>query len=186
MKVELEGFANLEKALAGLPANIGKAVARRAIKEAGEQMADRQRALAPVDDGELRDSINVKVRSRALDGLSEYGAVLQAGGSKRAASQALRKAKRQARDNGESLGNRITVTVGAAAPHAHLIEFGTKPRKHKKTGKSTGAGPAKPFIRPAFDAGLGDAVTKIGAGLEEEIAKASARIARKAARAAKG
>lgn len=42
------------------------------------------------------------------------------------------------------------VKVGARAPHAHLVEFGTKER-HTATGKSTGTMPKRPFIRPAFD-----------------------------------
>lgn len=43
-----------------------------------------------------------------------------------------------------------TVTVGAKAPHAHLVEFGTAERHHK-SGKSTGIMPKRPFIRPAYD-----------------------------------
>lgn len=39
--------------------------------------------------------------------------------------------------------------VKAKAPHAHLVEFGTAPRKHEKTGKRTGKMPAQPFLLPA-------------------------------------
>jgi len=36
------------------------------------------------------------------------------------------------------------------ARHAHIIEYGTKPR-YQKSGRYTGIGPAKPFFRPAVD-----------------------------------
>lgn len=42
------------------------------------------------------------------------------------------------------------VTVGAKAPHAHLVEFGTRLRRHK-SGKSTGVMRKRPFMRPAYD-----------------------------------
>ena len=182
MKVDIEGFKALEKSLGELPKTVGKGVARRAVAKAGEKMADRQRAKAPVADGTLRDSIGSKVQSKQLDGLAEYGEVLRSGGSRRDARSALRGARREARDSGSSKGNRVSVTVGAAAPHAHLVEFGTKPRRQKTTGKSTGVMPANPFIRPAFDEGVQSAIVDIAAGLETEIFAASARLARKAAR----
>ncbi|MDD4986689.1 MAG: HK97 gp10 family phage protein [Dehalococcoidales bacterium] len=37
------------------------------------------------------------------------------------------------------------------APHAHLVEYGTAQRHHK-SGKSVGSMPARPFVRPAWDA----------------------------------
>jgi len=40
--------------------------------------------------------------------------------------------------------------IRGMAPHAHLIEFGTKPR-HWKTGKYTGIGPARPYMMPAIE-----------------------------------
>jgi len=41
--------------------------------------------------------------------------------------------------------------VGAFAPHAHLVEFGTKVRVDRR-GKVSGHMPAKPFLGPAEDA----------------------------------
>lgn len=61
------------------------------------------------------------------------------------------------------------------AAHAHLVEFGTVERYHK-SGKSVGAMPAKPFMRPAFDQTkdqqLSILAREIGAGLEKEAARA--------------
>jgi HK97 gp10 family phage protein len=42
--------------------------------------------------------------------------------------------------------------VKSMAPHDHLVEFGSKPRYQKKTGRFTGSMPAHPFFRPAVDA----------------------------------
>jgi HK97 gp10 family phage protein len=36
------------------------------------------------------------------------------------------------------------------APHRHLAEYGTQPRRHK-SGKSVGSMPARPFMKPAAD-----------------------------------
>lgn len=42
------------------------------------------------------------------------------------------------------------VIAGAFAPHAHLIEAGTKKRV-TKTGRSTGLLQPRPFVRPALE-----------------------------------
>lgn len=178
-----EGFAALQLALDELPANLGKAAARRAMRRAGEDMADAQRALVPVASGELRDSIGLDVSTRNLTGLAAYADARAAGGSSRDAARAMRTARRTAKKAGAAQGTRIAVNVGAKAPHAHLVEFGTAPRK-QKNGKSTGTMPAEPFIRPAFDAGKDRAIATIRDGLAEEIKLTAARAAKRAARKA--
>jgi len=51
------------------------------------------------------------------------------------------------------------------ARHAHIIEYGTKPR-YQKSGRYTGIGPAIPFFRPAVDTNKGriqdEVITKLG------------------------
>lgn len=183
--VSVRGFKDLERQLADLPDNIGKAAARRAVKRAGEEMADAQRRGVPVDDGDLRDSIRVKVTNRNLDGLAEYGAVRRAGGSSKDAVAAMRGARREAKASGTQKGNRISADVGPTKPHAHLVEFGTGPRHHK-SGKYTGVMPATAFIRPAFDNGTDQAIETIKNGVTEEVAAAAKRMAAKAARSALG
>lgn len=56
-----------------------------------------------------------------------------------------------------------THIVGAFAPHAHLVEFGTALRVNKK-GKTSGHMPALPFLGPARDA--------VAGRLEEIVRKA--------------
>lgn len=59
-------------------------------------------------------------------------------------------------------------------PQAHLQEFGTQHH-----------GP-QPYMRPAWDGGKGDLLTGLADDLWSEIDKAAKRIARKAARQARG
>jgi len=51
----------------------------------------------------------------------------------------------------KSFDPNITAEVLNAAPYAHLVEFGTGPRKDGKTGASRGVMPAHPMIRPAVE-----------------------------------
>ncbi|MFS4583752.1 hypothetical protein [Phaeobacter sp. C3_T13_0] len=62
----------------------------------------------------------------------------------------------------------VTMYVGStnAAPHAHLIEFGTEPRYHK-SGKYVGAVAPDPSLGPAWDAHK----DQILSGIAEEIGK---------------
>lgn len=72
------------------------------------------------------------------------------------------KIRTSVRKTGNALGR-----VQATAPHAHLVELGTKPhwQKRKKGGPfrrrrlHPGADP-KPYLRPAYDANRADAVAK--------------------------
>lgn len=62
MKMKITGLRELEKALAALPAATGKNVLRRVSKEALKPVETAARAMAPVDDGDLRDSIVTTTR----------------------------------------------------------------------------------------------------------------------------
>ncbi len=60
--VKIEGLKELDQALGELPKATGKNVLRRVIREAAEPMARLARANAPVDEGHLRESIDVSTR----------------------------------------------------------------------------------------------------------------------------
>ena len=73
---------------------------------------------------------------------------------------------------------------GRLAPHAHLVEFGTRPHKiePKNAGALSIAGVAyrsvdhpgarpNPFFRPALDAKSGDAVAAVAAKIRERLTK---------------
>lgn len=61
-KIKLEGFRELERALAEeLPKATARNVLRRTAVNAMGRVEDRAKGFAPVDDGQLRDSITTKV-----------------------------------------------------------------------------------------------------------------------------
>lgn len=165
---ELFGAEELEAALRTLPKNIGKAALKRALVNAAKPVAEDARRSAPVRSGLVRDNITVSTKL-----------------SKRQA-RAFRK-----RGKGE-----VTAFLGAApSRRAHLIEFGTGPRAHRKSGesksgkartpgRSTGQAPAQPFMRPAWERGKQRILDDFSVALWKEIEKAVARQARKALRAA--
>lgn len=96
--MKVEGLKEVQTALRQLPDATAKNVMRRVLRKAGQPVADRARELAPVDEGDLRDSIVVSTK--------------------------LSKAQRQKRR--KSGKNDVEIFVGAGAkPHAHLQEFGT-------------------------------------------------------------
>lgn len=86
---------------------------------------------------------------------------------------------------GPSLGrNVVNMFVGStkAAPHAHLLEWGTEPRFHE-SGKYVGAVAPTPMLTPAWDANKGAILKGLAASIRAEI---EATIRRKEARAARG
>lgn len=60
--VKVEGLKELEQALRGLPKANAKRVLNKTLKEAGEPVAKTARALVPVEQGYLRESIDVSTK----------------------------------------------------------------------------------------------------------------------------
>jgi HK97 gp10 family phage protein len=165
--VRLEGARELDKALEELPKATGRNVMRRAATKALQPVIDTARPLVPQDEGSLKESLKVTTR------LSKRQAALM---------------RQQYRAEGKAA---VNVFAGPAAlPHAHLVEFGTKPRYHKKSGKFVGQMKPRPFMRPAWDSKKDDVLASFQKIMWGEIEKAAQRLARKAARdaakAAKG
>lgn len=59
--------------------------------------------------------------------------------------------------------------VVAAAPHAHLVELGTRPHKIKRKVRHPGAKP-HPFLRPAIDETANDALQRLAEVLAAAVA----------------
>jgi len=101
MMMKTEGFAEIERELSKLSKVAGKGVLRRALKKAGEPLAESMRSRAPRNDDELAQSIGVSTKL-----------------SKRQRSRH----RKMFKDDRAS----VEVFVGAGAlPQAHLQEFGT-------------------------------------------------------------
>lgn len=156
MTVKLEGFRELERALADLPRATGKSVLRRVAKAALEPMADSAAAKAPTDSGKLAFSIVVSEKR-----------------TRRARASATRLVRGKFR---AAASTGIAIAMGPAAgqgtlQYATFVEFGTIDT------------PAQPFMRPAWASGSEAALEYIKDNLSTEIEKAAARVAKKQAKA---
>jgi Bacteriophage protein of unknown function (DUF646). len=123
VSLKVEGFRDIERALAELPRGTSKGVARRAMKKELEPIARAANAFWPGANDDV-----FRVTSRIL-----------------ASQQGDSQAKR-----GRSI---INLYVGAnygtgGAPHAHLIEFGTGPR-YTKAGAFLNSVSPQPMLQPA-------------------------------------
>lgn len=159
-KMKLTGARELEAALRELPKRIGKAAIKRAL----------MKAAAPIEQD---------AKARAAGTKPALG--------ERGVSVSTKLSRRQKRGRRVDK-NTVEVFIGAHSARrglAHLIEFGTGPRRHK-SGKSTGSMPARPFMRPAWESGKRQALNTIGAELWTEVEKAAKRLAKRRAKAAAG
>lgn len=142
--VQLEGFRELEAALAELPKATGKNVIKRALLNAAKPIEEAAAENAPALSGHLKRDVSSGTRL-----------------TRRQAAQARRAGK-----------SYQEVYVGVADPAGVQNEFGNE---HQ--------GP-QPFLRPAWDANRDEALDRIKTELGQEIDRAAARLARKAARRA--
>lgn len=159
MKLRIEGAGDIERALAELARGTAKGAVRRAMKKTLKPVAETAEGLSG---GKFKVAVTSKLTARQ---------------------------QREARaDRGRS---KVALYVGPVmpdgddAPHAHLYEFGTAPRFHKKTGKSVGAMPARPFMRPAWDVHQAAMLETLKREMWREIEKTVERARRKAERAAR-
>lgn len=169
--VSLSGFRELDAALGELPKAISRGVLHRTLRKAAEPIAEEARHLAPVDEGDLEESISVSTRIKNKVGGAEFSAVLRSGGTKAEAVQALRDARRAA----GGAGSFAEVFVGPAVPqgfHAHFVEFGTE---HSAP---------QPFMRPAWDSRKDAALVIMKEELGNEIIRAARRLGKSKKRSA--
>jgi HK97 gp10 family phage protein len=157
-RLELKGAKDIEKALLALAGTTAKRTARRAMASSLEPVLQAAQALAPVGPtGNLRKGVAINHKLN----------------------------KNQAREAGRDTKDVTHVYVGSSSPHAHLVEFGTGPRQHKKTGKFVGAMPPNAWMRPAWDSNAGAVLNELRGRLWEEIEATIARVAKRQANAAR-
>lgn len=165
--MKVEGLAELQKSLAQFKKSTQTGILNRVLRKAAKPVEAAAKANAPVDSGELRDSITTEV-VRTNAGKAAYADAMRAGASRAEAGQAARAANRAAAGQGAS----ATVRVRAKAWYAHFVEWGTR---HAS---------AHPFLGVALRHNEGAAVKSIAADLKSEIEKTAARVAKRAARKA--
>lgn len=95
-------------------------------------------------------------------------------------SQLSRRQKRGTERAGPNEARAYVGVRAGVAGKAVLAEFGTVLR-HWRTGKSTGAARAQPFMRPAWDNNKWDVLETIEEDLWEEIERTAKQIARRQA-----
>lgn len=158
----IKGGADLAKALAEFPVKLEAQVMQSSLRGGAKLIADRARALVPVDSGDLRDSIKVRARKNKRTG---YVNVYVAAGGRRkgdpfyAHMVEFGTGQHEIRPKGEG----------------SLFIAGVFRRVVQHPGAR-----AKPFMRPAFDAEATRAVDEIGKRVGDGIK----RIARKQAKGA--
>jgi HK97 gp10 family phage protein len=76
-------------------------------------------------------------------------------------------------------GAPVIMYVGStkAAPHAHLLEWGTEPRFHK-SGKYVGAVAPQPMLTPSWDANKNQVLASLAEELRKELQATMARRAK--------
>lgn len=165
-KFKFEGGKALEKALRELRTTAtARNVAEKALMTAAEPIAQKARELAPVDKGNLRESIKVAKKAnygRGRKGRSRgdvvYGFVGIDGSVLPPKDAKTRRNKRR---------TRFLQSGGGVAAYSIFKEYGTSSM------------PAEPYMRPAFEAKKQAAVDALGPALWDEIAKAAARAAKR-------
>ena len=117
---------------------------------------------APVDTGELRNSITIRAKGTGGSaGKAAFAAAVRGGGTRSEAAQAARAANRAAGRQPLS----AVVSVAADAPHAVFAEFGARGR------------PGNAFLTAAMRSRADDALTLVRQELKQEIDKTAKRVA---------
>ncbi len=165
--VKIEGLRELDAALGQFSKSTARGILHRALKKAAAPIRDQAKADAPVDTGELRDSLVIRTKSTGGSaGKAAYADVMRAGGSKSEAAKAARAANRAAGQQPLS----ATVSVAADVGHAVFAEFGARGR------------PGTSFLSRAMMSRGKDALKLVGAEMKTEIQKSAKRVAARAAK----
>lgn len=154
--MKMEGFREVERALAALPQGTAKGVAGRLMKKQLKSVADMANTFWPGSSTDVFRVTSKIARGQVSDSLMQRNSAT------------------------------VNMFVGApggkkGTPHAHLIEFGTGPR-HQKGGRYTGQVSPQPMLQPAWDAHKSKILKGLAASLGAEIEKTVARRAKRAAK----
>lgn len=168
LRMKFEGFAEVEAALRELGDNAAiKRAIKSALLHAAEPTARMARSMAPRKSGRLAEGVDVSTTLSRRQKSGKGGHVA-------------------ARGRFDPFAVFVYIGAHPMGP-AVLAEFGTQQR-HWKNGKSTGAMPAHPFMRPAWEANkfqiLADFSKYIWVTIELEakrLARKQARLLKKAA-----
>lgn len=169
--IEMQGLKELDNALKELPKQTAKNCLRRAMTKAAEPFVNDAIALAPKRTGRLKRSITVSKMKFGKGGelfKRAYAEARASGASREEASSIGREAAGLAPE-GMTSASMILGPLKSTF-YSLFLEFGT-----------AHMGP-RPFMRPAWDKNKRAAIDTMAAIIWDEVQKASARLARKAAK----
>jgi HK97 gp10 family phage protein len=154
-QMKIDGLKQLDEALKQLPIELQKKELRAAVAKSSTIVKNEILAKAPVDTGRLRDNVyRAYAKDKSDSGRSTYVVGIRFGKKKRYVND---KRNRKLNRAGKSY-----LTAGEAF-YWTFIEFGTKKM------------PARPFLRPAFEAKKMEVIDSI----KQSLTKAIKRIANK-------
>ena len=175
MTFDVQGLAELDRALGELPKATARNVLKRTLVKAAQPIAAAAEARLPspgrTGEGHLRRRgiyVTPLKPVGADAGKAAFSQALNDGASRAEAGAALREARAQ------DPNHFAEIFIGPGRdPAAMMQEFGTVHH------------PPQPYMRPAFDSEAMTALSLIRTELGTEIEKSAARLARKRARQAK-
>lgn len=143
----LVGFKELAECFRQLPEDCGpKGILKKAVKKGGNIIAEEARARCPVKTGSLRASIDCQAGSTAIEKLdSNFAAVALVG----TLSGVTKTGKKKLISRG--------VEDEDPSKYGRLVESGTRYTR------------PQPFLGPAFDTRIDDAINEIGNELAYQI-----------------
>ena len=160
MKIEFElsGWKELDRMLAQLPKAVQKSTLQKALSDAAIPVIHEARQNAP----------------RSGNAGPHYADSFAIG------KKLTRRQKRLARMPG-SEKMQATIYAGSKDPKAHLIEFGTGPRR-TKSGRYTGQTAPQPVLRTAWDRHKRKVAKRFEENIWKELVKSARRLRRQAKR----
>ena len=169
--VKLEGFKELDAALADLTKATAGNVLKRALMKGAEIIANDAKGKAPVDTGKLAGSIAATTRVPAIadPGKQAFAEAMSKGLTKAQAGKSARDARRA---HPQAFARAFVGVYASAKVRGIWQEFGTSVHT------------AQPYMRPAFDNNAQAVLGGLKGDIRAELDRAAARAARKAAKLA--
>ena len=143
MQSRIEGLADLARALREMPKDVRENALRAGLRAGAREIQKEAQARAPVATGRMRKNVYIKRIRELVTSLSEGWFV------------GVRMGPKRKKDKGTG---KVTKDYSNDAWYWRFVEFGTR------------FAPARPFMRPAFEAKKEAAVAAIAARLKARIA----------------
>lgn len=162
MSAKLEGLRELDNQLKELGAVAAVKVMQGQVRHAMKPVLERAKAMAPVDEGALRDGLAIRVLKPSQTKKSSVmaGIVVR---PPPGMTKAYRRLRRLVKEKWKQRSLKRELIRNSATWRWHFVEFGTSKMA------------ARPFLRPAMDASADGIVTEFRKDLRKRIHKLRAK-----------